>query len=1024
MANYLFLIGIDKYRHQKELKSSVNDINSFRNLLYEKFDFAEENSYIICNEQATSKNIQDAFRKYIQILKLDDNLIIFYSGHGDYDKDSDIGYWVPFEAKDYSSSISNQTIFKYLENIKCTHIFIISDSCFSNSILLTNRTKNSNEYFEKKSRWALTSAFNIAMDSDEISNTLFCENILDYLEESENDFRVSELIEHVKNKFETNLFQKPQGAPLAILGHEGGEFVFKIKSQIDHRKFRGYNEFHKILTFYKRNSTFNEIVTYEDRTIKNGYVLFQEVDSVIKKSTYYLYLYEGINQTQTLKHLKETQSIIFKDKNLIVFITAEKGQKNREIRKKNLSDKFKPLNIFYIDEFIKKHCTPNIISDDESKYLNISNFISPPFKNDKGETDIQKLFHDWYEKTEEPILVIKGSGGIGKTTIAQFLADSLITNYPEHYVLFIDSVQVKDSLLKNKNRDKLSLYNFYEALYEITDNANEKLSEELFRINLDVGNILIIIDGLDEVITKIPNFNVNDFINSIKSSTTDLGNGKVILTCRTYFWDKADFSSEVFKIIELEAFNEVQAREFFNKSFNTNSKKTTKAIKLADDFRYPTTEKENIYHPYVLDIIRSIIDNESDEVSIERTDLSSKYLNSNLKNDYILFRVCEREKLRVGQIDVDKQIEFFIRFSVHKRGIIRLSDFKSEIEEAINEKVDLTNVEAFKSHQFLKISDTSIIFRYDFLADLFKGIYMSSFLKYGEEKIELSKNFIEILNESCWFGSALNMEIVNRLGSLSDDDLLLISDLISQINSLTDFNQEIKRKSIANLFNLCLTINGKLKGYNISSNTELLKNLFEVGKNKIVNLNIFNVNSDLNTKFDFSDLQIDNAIIDNFNNFWHCNFNENTKFKNCILLNIRTKTILTSINKNNFIDCTFDSDIESSLKLSESIIENRTEAIKTFLIQFFHLFISNGKLGRQWEHKVIEPRFNGINKLNINYNRLIKLLKKQNVLIVTQEKGKFKFAISEEHKENVVKFIKDGTVSKDIIELIEELKKI
>ena len=204
MPNKLFLIGIDNYAFQTELKSSVKGITDIKNVLFEKFDFQIEETYELKNEEATNINIQNAFRKYITSLKEDDNLIIIFSGHGEYEKATDIGYWVPYDAKDYTNFISNQTIIKYIEGIKCKHIFIISDSCFSNSLLLTSRTKSLEEYFEKKSRWALTSAYNESIDSDELSNTLFCEYILDFLENAENDFRITELIEFVKSKFLIN----------------------------------------------------------------------------------------------------------------------------------------------------------------------------------------------------------------------------------------------------------------------------------------------------------------------------------------------------------------------------------------------------------------------------------------------------------------------------------------------------------------------------------------------------------------------------------------------------------------------------------------------------------------------------------------------------------------------------------------------------------------------------------------------------------------------------------------------------
>lgn len=624
--------------------------------------------------------------------------------------------------------------------------------------------------------------------------------------------------------------------------------------------------------------------------------------------------------------------------------------------------------------------------------------------------------------------MIKGTGGIGKTTIAQYLTDNLVKENSNLYVLFIDSVQIKDSLLKSKKVGNINIYNFYEALYDTFDSSDEKLSEELFKINLDAGNILIIIDGLDEVISKISNFNIQEFIDSINNFSNELGHAKVIITCRTYFWNITELHSDNFKVIELEPFNKEQAIELFNISFKNDKKRVDKAIELATEFKYPSSpeEKEYIYHPYVLDIIQTIINSNKENINLIESDLTSKYLSRQLKTDFIIHRVCQREKIRVGQIEVDKQIDFFINFSVNYRGICRLVDLKSIIEESINEKIDLNNVEAFKSHPFLKVNDQSLIFRYDFLTDLFKSIYISKFFTF-ERNIDFNlitdSKFIEIIVESCWYGSAFNNDILNRLKNWSDDEFLLVYNIKNEAQKSENIDISIKRKFIANLFNLCLTINHSFKDNNIDENSSFLNALFENTKNKIDFLNIINLNSDKTTRFNFSDKVITNGYFDNYSDFSKCIFNENTRFNNCTVINIKIEKTNNHINKNQFIDCSFDSIFDTSFELKNANIESYNDSLKLFLNQFFKLFFSNGRLGRQWEHKVISPRFNGINKLKIDYNNFIKILKKQNILEVVVELGKNKFFISDFAKESVTKFTKDGSIDNIILKLYDVLKK-
>ncbi|EPR3586528.1 caspase family protein [Vibrio alginolyticus] len=1018
MANKLFLIGINSYEHQNHLASSVKDITDFKNILLEKYDFHSEDVYEITNENATSKKIQDALRGYGRSLNSDDNLIIYYSGHGEYDEDLDIGYWVPYEASEYTHFIQNSNIITFLSRISCKHIILISDSCFSNSIFRTGRTKQVDEYFEKSSRWALTSAFHEAKDSDSSSNTLFAECIIDSLKDSEKDIRFSEVIESVKSRFENNIFQAPQGAPLNIEQHHGGEFIFKIKESHDSRGLKGYVDFRKILNFYKRNSRFEEVAIFEDKSKKIGYQLFSEFDSVLNTSTYYLYLYEGINQTQTYLDLTKKHKEIFSGKT-VIFIPIEKDQKNIELRKNNIREKFKPISLFYIDEFIREHCTPKVIQDESEKYLNIKNFITPEIHTGDETTSLKLYFEKWHKQVDEPILVVKGSGGIGKTTLAYYFADRLIEFTPSNYVLFIDSSLIKDSLIKNKNRENLNLYNFYEALFDITDNIHEKLSEDLFQLNVDAGNILVIIDGLDEIISKVPNFDTTRFLESIKLSSSDLGNGKVIITCRSYFWDSSGFSGKDFPVIELEPFTESQSKEFFNKSFETDTKKLSSAIRLANGFKFPEEQNENIYHPYVLDIIRSIVESDNNIVDFELSDIESSYLCKGISNDYITYRICDREIKRVGQISVDEQIDLFIYMSVNRGGLINSNNLHSEVSKAVGRNVDNTNIEAFKSHPFLECKDGVIKFKYDFLSDLFKSIYISNFFIYDNDCEEITDEFLEIVNDSCWYGSPISSDIPKRITSWNDDNLLLVSEFISQIRKKS--NELKSRKTISNIFNLCLTINHKFYPNDIDNNTDLIKKIFESKKGCLEGVSIIDLNGDKSIKFNFESLTISNSTFDNFGNFWKCRFDNSTKFVQSELLNLNERISSSVLGKDSFVDCTFDSGLTSTIETIDSNKGNRRTKVKAFVHDFFHLFVSNGRLGRQWEHKVIAPRFNGINKCNLNYKKVVGIFKSNGVLLITDELGKRKFTISDDCKADVNNYLNDGTLSNEITKIIQEL---
>ncbi|HHC7069300.1 TPA: hypothetical protein ACN37N_000293, partial [Vibrio parahaemolyticus] len=81
---------------------------------------------------------------------------------------------------------------------------------------------------------------------------------------------------------------------------------------------------------------------------------------------------------------------------------------------------------------------------------NIKNFITPEIHIGDETTSLKSYFEKWHKQIDDPILVVKGSGGIGKTTLAYYFADRLIEFTPSNYVLFIDSSLIKDSLIKTK----------------------------------------------------------------------------------------------------------------------------------------------------------------------------------------------------------------------------------------------------------------------------------------------------------------------------------------------------------------------------------------------------------------------------------------------------------------------------------------------------------------------------------------------------------------------------------------------
>jgi len=69
-------------------------------------------------------------------LTMNDNLLIFYAGHGHWDDKSKLGYWLPSDAEMYNTVkwFRNSTLRDFIGSIQTRHTFLIADACFSGAI--------------------------------------------------------------------------------------------------------------------------------------------------------------------------------------------------------------------------------------------------------------------------------------------------------------------------------------------------------------------------------------------------------------------------------------------------------------------------------------------------------------------------------------------------------------------------------------------------------------------------------------------------------------------------------------------------------------------------------------------------------------------------------------------------------------------------------------------------------------------------------------------------------------------------
>lgn len=237
--NYLFVIGINKYRSPQisDLNNAVNDAKDVIKILVERYGF-ELLPEPLFDEQATKENIYTGFTRLVSELLPEDNLIIYFSGHGRMHPLTGKGYWVPYDASDTPVDfVENSVVKDFIGAMKSSHVFLIADSCFSGTFLSTTRGGIKEIKYEdllkKTSRWMLASGGEETVgDGAKGKNSPFARNLLEFLTINANKhISVEEIIRYVSVVTAAEVKQKPVGASIENIGHEGGQMILTLKPE-------------------------------------------------------------------------------------------------------------------------------------------------------------------------------------------------------------------------------------------------------------------------------------------------------------------------------------------------------------------------------------------------------------------------------------------------------------------------------------------------------------------------------------------------------------------------------------------------------------------------------------------------------------------------------------------------------------------------------------------------------------------------------------------------------------------------
>lgn len=236
--NKLIAIAIDEYKDPNisNLKNCWNDINNLLQIL--TTHYFEKPEIILFNklEQTTLSFLYRELNQEIINSLPEDNILIMYAGHGDYNRELNTSYWYCSDSKSYDPTtwFDIRNLLDFFRASKANHISLISDSCFSGAIFENYRGGGLEALTDSRSRQALTSGgIEIVSDGsgDNSPFNITLTNILSSCEESALTF--SRLSEEVITSFNPKLRQTPRYGSLVQADDKGGTFVFNRRNLTD-----------------------------------------------------------------------------------------------------------------------------------------------------------------------------------------------------------------------------------------------------------------------------------------------------------------------------------------------------------------------------------------------------------------------------------------------------------------------------------------------------------------------------------------------------------------------------------------------------------------------------------------------------------------------------------------------------------------------------------------------------------------------------------------------------------------------
>lgn len=577
-------------------------------------------------------------------------------------------------------------------------------------------------------------------------------------------------------------------------------------------------------------------------------------------------------------------------------------------------------------------------------------------------------------REKKPIYVIFGDGGAGKTTFCD-QAVQLINSYQskglKKKAILISSFDIQDEILPANG-----LVDSLQSLYSMASGEDELIDSQSFGLNVSSGNVLIIIDGLDEIQSKLKErFVLDKFIDSVKELNDTYLNCSVLMASRD---------------INQKAFERDDVHVFYIKGFDQQliEKYLEKRFKGWDAFTRITSKTREYIEglgskSQVTPLILRLACELAAEGGAEKlTAQQSKYFKFDQSLDKVIYQLMEREigKQFLGIKTCDQYFEILRDIVFQFNGRVQEGELYDIVELALAGSgldYDEATSRNYHTSTLLARDKNTFSVKYDSIEFWVKARQLTFLIntKHAEKDFNILREFAQ----NCYRGGVLVKEICKYKDARTVYEAAVLREFS---NSLKEGKDEmVGRKLISAL----LYINFEGRANSRSENSERVLELYNVQSGGDVhNISIFGEFYPL----DFSLFNTRDGYFNDFSSLSRSNIpKDEVVFHSSTFINFNKSSFgKTSLSRNNFdSDCVLCNELIDVIEATIEDDEKRRDYVVGDLKKILRVGFKSGAF--VWKSESVYKQQCASLKLKISLHALISYLTTDGILIKDMSKA-------------------------------------